>query len=99
MLKKQLLKMLFLYTQSEKDRVEKYSHNFTSLWNTIKLFGGLPGVRKGLVEGALKSVRGTSNAVQIKQRRGDNERCTEGSAPNQQHGQVQIWKVEGQADE
>ncbi len=61
------LKTLFLYIQSEKDSVEDYSRNFKSLWDTVEAaFGVLPGVHKGLVEGALKSVRGTPDAVQIK---------------------------------
>jgi hypothetical protein len=45
----QALKMLFLYTQGEKDGVNQYGRNFRSLWDTVKAFGGLLGVHKGLI--------------------------------------------------
>ena len=51
----QLLKMLFLYTQWEKDTVEVYGCNFMSMWDTVEAFGGLPGVHKRLVKGVLKN--------------------------------------------
>jgi hypothetical protein len=38
----QALKMLFMYTQGEKDGVDEYGRNFRSLWDTVKAFGGLP---------------------------------------------------------
>ncbi len=38
----QSLKMLFLYSQSEKETMEDYSRNFRSLWDTVEAFGGLP---------------------------------------------------------
>ena len=50
----QSLKMLFLYTQSEKDNLEEYARNFWSLWDTVEAFGGLPGIHQGLVEAELK---------------------------------------------
>ncbi len=50
----QSLKTLFLYTQSEKDTVEVYGRNFCSLWETVEVFGGLPGLHKGLVNNVLK---------------------------------------------
>lgn len=46
----QSLKMLFLYTQLEKDSIEDYTWNFQSLWDTVKAFGGSPGVHQGLIE-------------------------------------------------
>ncbi len=46
--------MLFLYTQGEKEGVDKYSCNFKSLWDTVEAFGGSPGVHKGLVDAVLK---------------------------------------------
>ena len=49
----QLLKTLFLYTQSKKESVEEYVWNFKSLWDTVEAFGGLPGVHEGLVRGML----------------------------------------------
>ncbi len=50
----QALKMLFLFTQGEKDTVDKYGRNFQSLWDTMKAFGGSPGIHKGLVDRLLK---------------------------------------------
>jgi hypothetical protein len=47
----QALRMLFLFTQGEKDTIDKYGRNFRSLWDTVEAFGGLPGVHKGLVDG------------------------------------------------
>ena len=60
----QLLKTLFLYTQSKKDTMEDYGRNFRSLCNMVKAFGALPGVHKGLVDVALKTVAGAPTAVQ-----------------------------------
>jgi hypothetical protein len=51
----QVLKMLFLYTQGEKDTVEEFGRNFRSLWETVEEFGGSPGVHKGLVDGRLSN--------------------------------------------
>jgi hypothetical protein len=50
----QALKTLFLYTQGEKDGVDQYGRNFRSLWDTVKAFGGLPGLHKRLVNMLLK---------------------------------------------
>jgi hypothetical protein len=47
--------MLFLYTLGEKDRVDKYRHNFRSLWDMVEAFGRLPGMHKGLVEELLRN--------------------------------------------
>ena len=49
----QAMKMLFLYTQTEKELVEDYSRNITSLWDTAEAFGASPGIHRGLVEGCL----------------------------------------------
>ena len=49
----QALKTLFLYTQTDKETVEEYTRNFKSLWDTVEVFGGSPGLQKGLVEGLL----------------------------------------------
>jgi hypothetical protein len=49
----QALKMLFLFTQGEKEIVDKYGRNFRSLWDTVEAFGGSPGINRGLVEGLL----------------------------------------------
>jgi hypothetical protein len=46
----QALKMLFLYTQADKESVNEYACNFKSLWDTVKAFGGSPGIHKGLVK-------------------------------------------------
>jgi hypothetical protein len=56
----QVLKMLFLYTQGEKDTVEEFSCNFQSLWESVEALGESPGVPKGLVDGLL------SNMTQVK---------------------------------
>ena len=56
----QSLKMLFLYTQSEKDTVEEYTRNFRSLWDTVEAFGGSPEIHHGLVDTELKR-RGLTN--------------------------------------
>jgi len=45
----QALKTLFLYTQTENESVDKYAHNFKSLWDTVEAFGGSPGIHQGLV--------------------------------------------------
>ena len=45
------MKTLFLYTQTDKESVEDYSHNLTSLWETAEAFGASPGIHRGLVEG------------------------------------------------
>ena len=44
---------LFLYTQTEKELVEDYSHNLTSLWDTSKAFDTSPGIHRGLIKGWL----------------------------------------------
>ena len=49
----QALRTLFLYTQTDKETVEEYTQNFKSLWDTVEVFGGSPGLQKGLVEGLL----------------------------------------------
>ncbi len=40
----QALRALFLYTHSEKERVEEYGCNLKSFWDTIEAFGGTPGL-------------------------------------------------------
>ncbi len=50
----QSLKMLFLYIQGKKERVEEYARNLRSLWDTVEAFGGLSGIHKGLVEGLIR---------------------------------------------
>ena len=56
----QSLKTLFLYTQSEKETVEKYARNFRSLWDTVEAFGGLPEIHQGLMYAELDR-RGLTN--------------------------------------
>ena len=50
----QSLKTLFLYSQLENERVEEYTRNFRSLWDTVQAFGGLLGIQDGLVEAKLR---------------------------------------------
>ena len=40
------------------DKVEDYSCNLTSLWDTAEAFGAFPGIHRGLVEGWLFSEPG-----------------------------------------
>ncbi len=61
----QALKMLFLFTQGEKDTVDEYRHNFRSLWNTVEAFGGSPGIHKGLVDRLLKEPGRVANPANI----------------------------------
>ncbi len=49
----QALKTLFLYTQTEKESVDEYAHNFKSLWDKVEAFEGSPGIHQGLVNGLL----------------------------------------------
>jgi hypothetical protein len=51
----QALKTLFLYSQSNKMTVEEYGRSFRSLWDTVEVFGGLPGTHKGITDRMLKN--------------------------------------------
>ncbi len=49
--------------------MEEYGHNFKSLWDTVEVFGGSPGVHKGLTDTILKAVvpaREVATAAQVK---------------------------------
>jgi len=61
----QVLKALFLFTQGEKDTVNKYGRNFQSLWDTVEAFGVSPGIHRGLVEGLLNEPRRVANPGNI----------------------------------
>ncbi len=61
----QALKTLFLYIQGEKDSVDKYAHNFKSLWDTVKAFGGSLGMQKELIKGVLDTPRSVANPASI----------------------------------
>jgi hypothetical protein len=61
----QALKMLFLFTQGEKDTVDEYGRNFRSLWDTVEAFGGSLGIHKGLVDGLLKEPGQVTNPTNI----------------------------------
>ncbi len=61
----QALKTLFLYTQGEKDGINQYRCNFRSLWDTVKAFGGLPGVHKGLMNALLKDPSWVNNVHNV----------------------------------
>ena len=72
------LKMLFLYTQGEKETVEENSQNFKSLWSTIEAFGGYSGVHKGLVNRLLADtsrVRDVNNVTSAEQARAREDAC------------------------
>ncbi len=51
----QAMKTLFLYMQLDKVSVAEYAHNFKSLWDMVEMFGGSPGIHKGLVKRLLLS--------------------------------------------
>jgi hypothetical protein len=51
----QALKMLFLYSQSNRKTVEQYGWNSCTLWDTVEAFGGSPEVHKGMIEALLKN--------------------------------------------
>jgi hypothetical protein len=51
----QALKTLFLYSQSDRETVEQYGRNFHALWETVKAFGGSPGIHQGMIEAMLKN--------------------------------------------
>ncbi len=53
----QALKALFLYMQSEEDLVEEYGRNLKSLWDMVEVFGGFPGLHKGMMEALAKDAR------------------------------------------
>ncbi len=59
----QALKALFLYTQSEKDLVKEYGRNLKSLWDTVEVFGGSPGLHKGMMEALAKDAARFVNAA------------------------------------
>ena len=46
----QTIRALVLYTQSEKETVEEYGRNLKSFWDTVKAFGGTPGLHRGMME-------------------------------------------------
>jgi hypothetical protein len=61
----QALKMLFLYTQGEKEGINQYGCNFRSVWDMVEVFGGLPGVHKGLVNVLLKDPSWVNNIYNV----------------------------------
>jgi hypothetical protein len=58
----QALKAMFLYTQSEKKSVKEYRRNLKSLWDTVEVFGGSPGLHKGMMEALAKDATRFGNA-------------------------------------
>jgi hypothetical protein len=46
----QALRVLFLYTESEKEMVEEYGHKLKRFWDTIEAFEGTPGLHRGMME-------------------------------------------------
>jgi hypothetical protein len=61
----QALKMLFLFTQGEKDTADEHGCNFRSLWDMVEAFGGSLGIHKGLVDGLLKEPGRVANPANI----------------------------------
>lgn len=65
----QVLKTLFLYTQSKKESIKEYRQNFKSLWDMVEAFGGSLRIHKGLTDVILKPItaaRETVMAAQLK---------------------------------
>jgi hypothetical protein len=56
-----MLKALFLYAQSKKESVEEYGRNPKSLWDTVEVFGGSPGLHKGMMEALAKDATRFAN--------------------------------------
>jgi hypothetical protein len=54
-----------LYTQTEKESVDKYAPNFKSLWDRVEAFGRSSGIHKGLVKGFFASPGQVSNPNNI----------------------------------
>jgi hypothetical protein len=52
----QAVKVLFLYTQLEKELVEEYGRNLKSLWDMVKAFEGSPGLHKRMMEALARDV-------------------------------------------
>ena len=57
------MKTLFLYAQTDKESVEDYSRNLTSLCDMAKAFCASPGIHRGLVRGWLLAEPGHSADV------------------------------------
>ncbi len=52
-------------TPKGKKCVDKYAHNFKSLWDTVEAFGGSLGMQKGLIYGALDTPGRVANPGSI----------------------------------
>ena len=61
----QALKTPFLYTQAEKESVDKYARNFKSLWDMVEAFRRSTGLHKGLVKGLFATPGRVTNPSRI----------------------------------
>ncbi len=61
----QSLKMLFLYTQNKKHTIKEYRRNFRSLWDTLKAFGGSPGLHKGMIDALMQNPAKVANVTRL----------------------------------
>ena len=57
----QALKILFLYSQSDKETVERYGRNL--LWETVEAFGGSPRIHQGMIDAMLKDPTRVANVA------------------------------------
>jgi hypothetical protein len=57
----QALKILFLYSQSDKETVEQYGRNL--LWETVEAFGGSPRIHQGMIDAMLKDPTRVANVA------------------------------------
>ena len=79
----QALKMLYLYTRTEKESVDKYACNFKSLW--VEALCGSPRIHKGLMKGLLLSpgrVRDLNNITNKKWWTRRKQRCSSAELTN-----------------
>jgi hypothetical protein len=49
----QALQTLFLHTQTTRENIKEYCRNLKSFGGTVEVFGGSPGIHKGLGQGLL----------------------------------------------
>jgi hypothetical protein len=59
----QALKVLFLYTQLEKESVDEYGRNLKRIWDRVEVFGGSPGLHMGMMEVLAKDATRFANAA------------------------------------
>ena len=90
----QALKMLFLYSQSNKETAKHYGRKFRALWETVEAFGGSPGIHEGMINALLKDnnrVAKVGSPTTSKNKKRDGVR--EGGTAHQRSRQDEIWQA------